>query len=51
MNENEIRLLNMLYENDDPEMAVLTAIKVFAAFVEQLAEVPVPPVVYPLESA
>lgn len=34
MDENEIRLINMLYENDDPERAILTAIKVFAAFLE-----------------
>lgn len=35
MNENEIRLFKMLYENDNPEQAVLTAIKVFAAFLEE----------------
>lgn len=36
MSENEIELFNMLYENDEPEEAVLTAIKVFAAFLEQV---------------
>ena len=36
MNENEITLLNMIYENDRPDQAVLVAIKVFAAFLEQL---------------
>lgn len=51
MSENETKLFNMLYENDAPEMALLTAIKVFAAFLEQLAEDPTPPAVYPLESA
>ena len=38
MNENEIALFNMIYENDNPEQAVLVAIKVFAAFLEQLEE-------------
>lgn len=36
MSENEIVLFNMLYENDNPEQAVQTAIKVFAAFLERL---------------
>ena len=36
MNENEIALFKMIYENDNPEDAVLVAIKVFAAFLEQL---------------
>ena len=35
-NENEDELLRMVRENDNPEQAVLTAIKVFAAFLEQL---------------
>ena len=35
-NENEEELLRIVYENDNPEQAVLTAIKVFAAFLEQL---------------
>lgn len=51
MSENENELFNILYENDNPETALLTAIKVFAAFVEQLEEDPTPPAVYPLESA
>ena len=51
MSENEIELFNMLYENDNPEQAVLTAITVFAAFLEQLEADPKPPVVCPLESA
>lgn len=42
MNENEITLFNMIYENDNPEDAVLVAIKVFAAFLEQLGAVPEP---------
>ena len=51
MSQNEIELFNMLYENDSAEQSVLTAIKVFSAFLEQLAEDPMPPFVYPLESA
>ena len=51
MNENEMELLKIVYENDDPEQAVMTAIKVFAAFLEQLAEDPEPPAASPLESA
>jgi hypothetical protein len=51
MSENEIVLFNMLYENDNPEQAVQTAIKVFAAFLEQLEATPAPLVVCPVESA
>ena len=51
MNENEITLFNMIYENDNPELAVLTAIKVFAAFLEQPGAAPGPQAVCPLESA
>ena len=35
LSENEIELMRIVYENDNPEQAVLTAIKVFAAFLEQ----------------
>ena len=42
MHEYEVELMNLIYENDNPEEAVLTAIKVFAAFLEQLSEDPVP---------
>lgn len=38
MNEKEIELLNMVYENDDPGQAVLVAIKVFAEFLERCEE-------------
>ena len=51
MSENEIELFNVLHENDNAEQAVLTAIKVFAAFLEQLSEDPGPPSVCPPESA
>lgn len=51
MSENEIALFNMVYENDNPEQAVLTAIKVFAAFLERLEVAPEPLAVCPLESA
>lgn len=39
--KNEMELLNILSENDNPEEALMTAIKVFSAFVEQLEEAPV----------
>lgn len=51
MSKNEIELFNVLHENDNAELSVLIAIKVFSAFLEQLAEDPMPPAVYPLESA
>lgn len=43
MSEKELELFNMVYENDDPGQAVLTAIKVFAEFLEQCEEDPTPP--------
>lgn len=51
MSEKEIELFDMVYANDNPEQAVLTAIKVFAAFLEQLGVDPAPPAAYSLESA
>ena len=33
-----MKLLEMVRENDNPELAVLTAIKVLFAFLEQLEE-------------
>lgn len=51
MSTHEKELFKIITENDNPEQAVLTAIKVFAAFLEQLAEAPEPPVAYPPESA
>ena len=50
MSQNEIELFNILYEHN-AEQAMLTAIKVFAAFLEQLEEAPTPPLVCPLEFA
>ena len=38
MSENEMRMLDMIRENDDPELSLLTAINVFSAFLEQLQE-------------
>ena len=35
LSKNEIELMKMIYENDNPEQAVLTAIRVFTAFLEQ----------------
>ena len=40
MTNNEIKLMNIICENDNPEQAVQIAIKVFSAFVEQLEAVP-----------
>ena len=51
MSTHELELFNIIYENDNPEQAVLTAIKTFAAFLEQLEEDPEPPAVCQLESA
>ena len=42
LSKNEIELMRIVYENDNPEQAVLTAIEVFTAFLEQLEEVPEP---------
>ena len=51
MSKNEIKLFEIVNENDNPEQAVITAIKVFAAFLEQLEADPEPQAVFPLESA
>ena len=51
MSTHELELFKIINENDNREQAVLTAIKTFAAFLEQLAEDPELPTVYPLESA
>ena len=41
---NNVRELNeIICANDDKEQAVFVAIKVFSAFLEQLAEAPTPP--------
>lgn len=44
LRKNEEELNRIIRENDNPELAVLTAIKVFAAFLEQLEAVPEPQV-------
>ena len=36
MSNNEIEMINMIRENDNPEQSLLIAVKVFSAFVEQL---------------
>ena len=36
MTKNEMELFNIICENDNSEQAVLTAIKIFSAFLEQL---------------
>ena len=50
MCQNEVELFKIIYENDDPEQAVFTAIKVFTAFLEQREEAPMQQAVCPLES-
>ena len=40
MTNNEIELIDVIRENDNPEQVVLTAIKVFSAFLEQLEAAP-----------
>lgn len=40
MSNNELELINIIRENDNPEQIVLTAVKVFSAFLEQLEAVP-----------
>ena len=51
MSTHEKELFKIIYENDNPEKAVLTAIEVFTAILEQLSAVPTLPAVCPLESA
>ena len=41
MSTHEIELFKIIYENDNPEKAVLTAIEIFTAFLEQPEAVPV----------
>lgn len=36
MTKNEIEVFNIIRENDNPEQALLIAIKVFSSFVEKL---------------
>ena len=50
LRKNEEELFNIIRENDNPEQAVMTAIMVFAAFLEQPEAVPTPPVAVLLES-
>ena len=40
MSTQEIELLRIVRENDNPEKAVLTAIEIFTAFLERPEEVP-----------
>ena len=40
MPTHEIELFKIIYENENPEQAVLTAIETFTAFLEQLEASP-----------
>lgn len=51
MTNNEAELLKLINENDNPEQAILTAIMVFTAFLEQLEAAPAPQAVCPLVSS
>lgn len=51
MSTHEIELFKIINENDNPELAVLTAIKVFTAFLEQPEADPMLLAVCPRESA
>lgn len=42
MTANEIELFNIIFENDHPERAVMTAIEVFTAFLMQPEVIPEP---------
>lgn len=46
MSTHEVELFKIIYENDNPEKAVLTAIEVFTAFLEQLEASPEPQPAY-----
>ena len=51
MSIHEVELFKIINESKNPEQAVLTAIKVFAAFLEQPSTSQELPAVYPQESA
>ena len=51
MSTHEVELFKIINENDNPEQAVLTAIKVFTAFLEQLSASPEPQAAYPQGSS
>ena len=42
MTKNEYELFDILRGSEDPGQCILTALKVFSAFVEQLEATPVP---------
>ena len=51
LSEYEIELMRIIFENDNPEQAVLTAIEVFTSFLEQSEAFPVLPASCVQESA
>lgn len=51
LSNNEIKLFEIVNENDNPEQAVMTAINVFAAFLERLEADQAPQTVCLLESS
>lgn len=51
MSDNERELIQIIRESEDPGLAAITAIKVFAAFLESLAAAQELPAVDQLESA
>ena len=51
MVHNEMRLYDLIQKSEDSEQAILLAIKVFSAFLEQLEACPEPQAACPLESS
>lgn len=51
MSPHEKELFKIIYESNNPEQAVMTAITIFAAFLERLAKDQELPAADPLESA
>ena len=51
MSTHEKELFKIIYESENPKQAVLTAIEIFTAFLEQPEANPAQLVVCPLESA
>ena len=50
MNKHEVELFNIIRDSNNEEQSVLTAIKVFSAFLEQLEEAPTLQAAAPLVS-
>lgn len=49
MNENEMNLIGLIRESDDPEKALVTAVEVITDFLEQFRSSAAPAAACPLE--